>query len=128
MPNLRPAGHIRPLTRCCPAPRNFAHSAENRHVSKKKNEKKGSEAVSTDVSDTAQLLVFIRGTNSDFEITEELAAMRGMHGTTIGEDLFKEISAVIEGLALPWEKLVGVTTDSARSYGWTPQRIGSKSY
>ncbi|PVD27787.1 hypothetical protein C0Q70_12960 [Pomacea canaliculata] len=70
---------------------------------------------STDSSDTAQLLVFIRGTNSDFKLTEELAAMRGMHGNTIGEDLFKEVSAVIEGLALPWEKLVGVTTDGARS-------------
>ncbi|PVD22950.1 hypothetical protein C0Q70_16210 [Pomacea canaliculata] len=70
---------------------------------------------STDSSDTAQLLVFIRGTNSDFELTEELAAMRGMHGNTTGEDLFKEVSAVIEGLALPWEKLVGVTTDGARS-------------
>ncbi|XP_025080977.1 general transcription factor II-I repeat domain-containing protein 2A-like [Pomacea canaliculata] len=70
---------------------------------------------STDSSDTAQLLVFIRGTNNDFELTEELAAMRGMHGNTTGEDLFKEVSAVIEGLALPWEKLVGVTTDGARS-------------
>ncbi|PVD36572.1 hypothetical protein C0Q70_03557 [Pomacea canaliculata] len=70
---------------------------------------------STDSSDTAQLLVFIRGTNSDFELTEELATMRGMHGNTTGEDLFKEVSAVIEGLALPWEKLVGVTTDGARS-------------
>ncbi|PVD34670.1 hypothetical protein C0Q70_05947 [Pomacea canaliculata] len=59
------------------------------------------------LSDTAQLLVFIRGTNSDFELTEELAAMRGMHGNTTGEDLFKEVSAVIEGLALPWEKIGG---------------------
>ncbi|XP_025079766.1 uncharacterized protein LOC112555545 [Pomacea canaliculata] len=48
---------------------------------------------STDSSDTAQLLVFIRGTNSDFELTEELATMRGMHGNTTGEDLFKEVSA-----------------------------------
>ncbi|XP_068089524.1 general transcription factor II-I repeat domain-containing protein 2-like [Hyperolius riggenbachi] len=70
---------------------------------------------STDVSDTAQLLVFIRGVTPMFEITEELAAMKSMHGTTTGEDLFREVSEVINDLALDWSKLVGVTTDGAKS-------------
>ncbi|XP_068103334.1 general transcription factor II-I repeat domain-containing protein 2A-like [Hyperolius riggenbachi] len=70
---------------------------------------------STDVSDVAQLLVFIRGVTPMFEITEELAAMKSMHGTTTGEDLFREVSEVINDLALDWSKLVGVTTDGAKS-------------
>ncbi|KAJ8384808.1 hypothetical protein AAFF_G00197950, partial [Aldrovandia affinis] len=44
---------------------------------------------SCDVRDTAQLLVFVRGI-MDFKITEELAAMRSMKGTTTGSDLFTE--------------------------------------
>ncbi|KAJ4928431.1 hypothetical protein JOQ06_016223, partial [Pogonophryne albipinna] len=45
---------------------------------------------SCDVRDTAQLLVFVRGITPDFKITEELAAMRPMKGTTTGSDLFTE--------------------------------------
>ena len=36
---------------------------------------------SCDIRDTAQLLIFVRGI-TDFKITEELAAMRSMKGTT----------------------------------------------
>ncbi|KAL0152383.1 hypothetical protein M9458_052106, partial [Cirrhinus mrigala] len=64
-----------------------------------------------DVRDTAQLLIFLRGITKDFEMTEELAAMRSMKGTTTGSDLFTEVNSCMEKLGLKWDKLTGVTTD-----------------
>jgi hypothetical protein len=40
---------------------------------------------SADVKDTAQLLVFVRGIDDKFQITEDLAGMCPMHGRTTGE-------------------------------------------
>lgn len=68
---------------------------------------------STDIKDTAQLLVFIRGVNENFEVTQELAELCSMHGRTTGEEISKEVKDVIEKLKLPWEKLAGVCTDGA---------------
>ncbi|GCC25072.1 hypothetical protein chiPu_0003477 [Chiloscyllium punctatum] len=48
---------------------------------------------SCDVCDTAQLLIFVRGITTDFKITEELAAMQSMKGTTTGNDLFTEVNS-----------------------------------
>ncbi|GCC21862.1 hypothetical protein chiPu_0000244 [Chiloscyllium punctatum] len=45
---------------------------------------------SCDMRDTAQLLIFVRGITTDFKVTEELAAMQSMKGTTTGNDLFTE--------------------------------------
>ena len=50
---------------------------------------------SSDASDTAQLSIFIKS----------------MHGTTTGEDLFEEVSKSVNEMGLPWDKLVGLTTD-----------------
>lgn len=48
---------------------------------------------SCDVHDTAQLLVYLRGIAQDFKITEELAAVRSVKGTTTGSDLFNKVNA-----------------------------------
>ncbi|KAF0024904.1 hypothetical protein F2P81_021785 [Scophthalmus maximus] len=66
---------------------------------------------SCDVRDTAQLLIFVRGITKDFEIMEELAAMRSMKGTTTGSDLFTEVNACFDKLGLKWDKLACVTTN-----------------
>lgn len=68
---------------------------------------------STDTSDIAQLSIFIRGVDSSLSITEELLALRPMHGTTTGQDLYEEVSRCVNEMGLPWEKLVGLTTDGA---------------
>ncbi|XP_076147302.1 general transcription factor II-I repeat domain-containing protein 2-like [Alosa pseudoharengus] len=68
---------------------------------------------SNDVKDTAQLLIFIRGINDNFEITEEFLAMESLKGTTRGEDLYNHVSAAIERRKLPWSKLANVTTDGS---------------
>ncbi|KAL4104099.1 hypothetical protein QTP88_019412 [Uroleucon formosanum] len=67
---------------------------------------------STDVSDTAQLLIFIRGIDTDYNITEELASLESISGTTKGADIFEKVNC-IENLGLTWEKLCSITTDGA---------------
>jgi hypothetical protein len=68
---------------------------------------------STDVSDTAQLLIFIRGVDENFKITEDIAGLCSMHDTTKGRDVFDELKRVLESFKLPWEKLSAITTDGA---------------
>jgi hypothetical protein len=46
---------------------------------------------STDTCDTAELLIFVRGINSEFEMTEELAGLQSLKGTTTGEDIFQKL-------------------------------------
>jgi hypothetical protein len=55
---------------------------------------------STDASDTAQLVIFIRGVDADFSITEELLTLRPLKGTTTGKDIFETVNAVFERFGL----------------------------
>lgn len=76
---------------------------------------------STDTSDTAQLSMFIRGVESNLCGTEELFGLHPLHGRTTGKDLFEEVSRCVDNMGLPWDKLVGLTTDGA------PAMCGQKS-
>ncbi|KAM8977132.1 general transcription factor II-I repeat domain-containing protein 2-like [Pelodytes ibericus] len=75
---------------------------------------------SNDVRDSAQLLIFIRGMNDYFEVTEELAALQSIKGTTTGEDIYEKVCQTVNDLELDWAKLASVTTDGA------PSMVGSK--
>ena len=68
---------------------------------------------STDVNDTAQLLVFVRGVDSSFQVTEELAGLGSMHGQTTGIEIFNCVRSIVDELHLPWASLTSVTTDGA---------------
>ena len=56
---------------------------------------------STNTSDIAQLSIFIRGVDSSLSITEELLALRHMHGTTTGQDLYEELYRCLNEMGLP---------------------------
>ena len=76
---------------------------------------------STDINDTAQLLLFIRGVDENFSITEELACMRSLKGTTTGPDIFQEFLEGLSTLKVPITSICNITTDGAQSM------IGKKS-
>lgn len=72
---------------------------------------------STDNVDSVQLIELIQGINDKFEITEEIASISTLKGTTQGEDIFLRFQNVISSLDLKLDKLVSVTTDGARNDG-----------
>ncbi|GBP91809.1 General transcription factor II-I repeat domain-containing protein 2A [Eumeta japonica] len=67
---------------------------------------------STDLSDIAQLAIFIRSVDKEFTVSKELLALQPLKGTTKGEDIFNEVQKVFTSFGLPRSKLVGVCTDS----------------
>ena len=68
---------------------------------------------STDVIDTAQLAVFIRGVDRSFEVTEQLLALRSMKGTRTGADILNEVNNVVNDHNLDLTKLVSIAKDGA---------------
>jgi hypothetical protein len=66
---------------------------------------------SCDMTDTAQLAVFIRGVDENFSVTEELAALVSLKDTTRGVDIFQAVTLVMKDLGLDFHNLCGVTTD-----------------
>jgi hypothetical protein len=68
---------------------------------------------STDIQDTAQLPIFIRGIDQQFIITEELLSMESLKDTTTGQDLFDCVQNCFDRMGLPWNKLASITTDGA---------------
>lgn len=59
---------------------------------------------STDAVDTAQLAIFIRGINSNFEIIEELLKCFPLTGTTTANDIYSTIEHSIVKYELDWNK------------------------
>ncbi|PNF36282.1 hypothetical protein B7P43_G06505 [Cryptotermes secundus] len=82
---------------------------------------------STDITDTAQLLLFIRGVNADFEVTEELASMNSLHRTTTGEDIFKEVEMLTK-YNLKWNQLKCVTTDGGKNMSGTEPVVSTVNF
>ncbi|XP_029656135.1 general transcription factor II-I repeat domain-containing protein 2-like [Octopus sinensis] len=59
--------------------------------------------------------LFIRGVDENISITEELASVCSIHGTTTGKDIFDELEQTISDYNLEWEKLSCVTIDGAKN-------------
>ena len=68
---------------------------------------------STDILDTAQLLIFIRGIDKHFCITEELLSMENLTGITTATDIFDSVMQSLAKLQLCLDKLVSITADGA---------------
>lgn len=52
--------------------------------------------------------------------------MESLKGKTRGEDLYEQVSAVIERMKLPWSKLANVTTDGSPKFNWKKRRAAEK--
>jgi hypothetical protein len=50
---------------------------------------------SNDVSDAAQLFIFIRSIDNKFSLYVELASILRLHGSTTGEDLFMKVKEIL---------------------------------
>uniref|UniRef100_A0AAQ4RGF6 HAT C-terminal dimerisation domain-containing protein n=1 Tax=Gasterosteus aculeatus aculeatus TaxID=481459 RepID=A0AAQ4RGF6_GASAC len=70
---------------------------------------------STDVTDTAQLAIYVRGVDNNFEVTEELLSVIAMHGQTTAQEIFRQLCYSIEDAGSQWKGLAGITTDGAPS-------------
>lgn len=70
---------------------------------------------STDSSDSAQVLLFVRGVDEFFKITEELAAVHTMQDTCTGDEIFLKVKETIFALGLDFKILKGITTDGGRN-------------
>ena len=70
---------------------------------------------STGVQDTAQLLVFIRGMDANFQLTEEILSVESLKNITTGKDVFHAVKNCSARTGLDWNKMASVTTDGARA-------------
>lgn len=70
---------------------------------------------STDLVDTAQLAVFVRGVNANLQIAENLLALCPLKGTTTGQYIFDATNGAMEKRNLNLEKLDAIVTDGAPS-------------
>ncbi|PNF30217.1 hypothetical protein B7P43_G02592 [Cryptotermes secundus] len=68
---------------------------------------------SIDVSDTNQLLIFVRAIKEDFTIFEELLQVCSLHSTTRGVDIFNAVKSAVEEFGGS-EKLSSIVTDGAK--------------
>ena len=75
---------------------------------------------STDITSTAQLAVFVRGIDQEFNITEEMLGLQAMKDTTTGDDIFNEVKVLMTKFNLQLQNLRGFSTDG------TPAMVGSR--
>ena len=70
---------------------------------------------STDISYTAQLVIFITAVTVKFDIVEEFLDMACLSSTTTRQDIWEQVLNVVEKFLLNLVKLWGVTTNGALS-------------
>jgi hypothetical protein len=68
---------------------------------------------STDVTNIAQLAIFIRGVNEDFQLVVELVDLVPMKGKR-GAEIFSELVTLFSKYELPWEKWLGLLVTGLR--------------
>ncbi|KAF7252395.1 Serine/threonine-protein kinase 24 [Varanus komodoensis] len=76
---------------------------------------------SMDASDTAQLLIFLRGVDNDLNVSEELLDLQSLKDQTRGTDLFVSVCSAVDDMKLLWNKVTGIITDG------TPAMAGERS-
>ena len=66
-----------------------------------------------DITDTAQLVIFIRGVDKDMNITEEFLDLMSLHGRATGEKIKEAVLTCIRNHDLDISKLISIATDGA---------------
>ncbi|XP_070761850.1 general transcription factor II-I repeat domain-containing protein 2-like [Enoplosus armatus] len=75
---------------------------------------------STDITDVAQLAIFIRGVNETLTVSEEFLELVPMTDTTTAEDIFSSVVGALDRVGVDWSRAVSLATDGA------PSMIGKK--
>jgi hypothetical protein len=70
---------------------------------------------SNDITDIAQLLIFICGIDATFTVHEKLGGLCSLKGAATGEDLFLKVQETLASLEMSWGKLKSVTTDGGKN-------------
>jgi len=66
---------------------------------------------SVDISDTAQLVAFVREVTEDLEVDEKLLGMASMKSKKTGENIAQEVLKIVQKFRLDPKKMSGLTTD-----------------
>lgn len=75
---------------------------------------------STDITDIAQLAIFIRGVDDTLTVTEEFVELVPMTDTTTAADIFTALVGALDRVGVDWSRAVSLATDGA------PSMIGKK--
>uniref|UniRef100_A0A674DXZ8 SPIN-DOC-like zinc-finger domain-containing protein n=1 Tax=Salmo trutta TaxID=8032 RepID=A0A674DXZ8_SALTR len=75
---------------------------------------------STDITDVAQLAIFIRGVDDTLTVTEEFVELVPMTDTTTAADIFTALVGALDRVGVEWSRAVSLATDGA------PSMIGEK--
>ena len=76
--------------------------------------------MSIDVTDIAQLAIFIRGVDEALTVTEELLELVPMKDTTTADDIFSSLTGALDKVESDWSHAVSLATDG------TPSMVGRK--
>ena len=68
---------------------------------------------STDQSDTAQSVIFIRGIDENFNIIEEMLDLCHVKGTTTGKDIYEFDNLSLDKFNIDRKNIYSITTDGA---------------
>ncbi|GAB1290249.1 General transcription factor II-I repeat domain-containing protein 2 [Apodemus speciosus] len=64
----------------------------------------------TDINDTTQLAIFIRGVDDNFDVAEELLDTVPMTGARSGNEIFLRVEKSLKKFSIDWSKLVSVAS------------------
>ncbi|KAM5228644.1 general transcription factor II-I repeat domain-containing protein 2B-like [Ctenodactylus gundi] len=64
----------------------------------------------TDINNTTQLAIFIRGVDGNFDVSEELLDTVPMTGTKSAHEIFSRVEKSLKKFAIDWAKLVSVAS------------------
>uniref|UniRef100_A0A8I3VW15 General transcription factor II-I repeat domain-containing protein 2B n=1 Tax=Callithrix jacchus TaxID=9483 RepID=A0A8I3VW15_CALJA len=64
----------------------------------------------TDINNTTQLAIFIRGVDENFDVSEELLDTVPMTGTKSGNEIFLRVEKSLRKFSIDWSKLVSVAS------------------